>query len=198
MSGLHMMSRDLKKAVERGNDVQIRLGCFLPVCPRRSACASVFRSSCCKMENGTLSRRRPRDDHTSSYRGGTSRAQRGGIQPCGAPSRSRRNRQPRHWHLADKIYVRHLMESILQGEPIDRADWRQHLQIPRIIVTATRSLEDHLQKTGPLMEHQTMFGPMVAKGVVENIVKMRWVPPTHMMADILTKDTSANEMFEVQ
>ena len=166
---------------------------------RRSACASVFRSSCCKMENGTLSRRRPRDDHTSSYRGGVSRVQRGGIQPCGAPSRSRRNRQPRHWHLADKIYVRHLMESILQGENIDRADWRQHLQIPRIIVTTTRSLEDHLQKTDRSWNIRRCSARWWRRGIVENIVvKMRWRPPTHMMADILTKDTSANEIFEVQ
>ena len=44
-----------------------------------------------------------------------------------------------------------------------------------------------------------MFDPMVAKGAAENIaVKMRWMPPTHMMADILTKDTSANDIFEVQ
>ena len=43
---------------------------------RRSACGSVFRGSFCKMENGTLSRRRPRDDHTSWYRSGVSRVQR--------------------------------------------------------------------------------------------------------------------------
>lgn len=41
-----------------------------------------------------------------------------------------------------------------------------------------------------------MFDPMVAKDEAENIlVKIRWVFLTHMMADILPKDTSANEIF---
>ena len=95
------------------------------------------------------------------------------------------------------LYVRVLLESILYGEPDYGADWRHKLRVPGILVTDARSLYDHLGKTGSVpKERQTLIDLLVARDLVEaGTVILRWVPTTHMLADILTKTQALSAVF---
>ena len=84
------------------------------------------------------------------------------------------------------------------GEPDLRRDWRETLRLPGIMVTDAKSLHDHLNKTGSIpTERQTLIDLLVARDLQEReIVKIRWLPNRHMLADILTKATKPNEVFD--
>ena len=88
------------------------------------------------------------------------------------------------------LYLRLLLQSLLYGEPSDLTEWRYHLKIPGILVTDAKSLYDHLSTTGSIpKERQTLIDLLVTRDLVENgAVELRWVPTTHMPADMLTKE----------
>jgi len=94
--------------------------------------------------------------------------------------------------LDRQLYLRLLLEAILDGEPACGPDWRHRLKIPGILITDARSLYDHLNKTGSVpKEKQTLIDLLVARDLTEaNALKLRWTPTTHMLADILTKVTA--------
>ena len=75
-------------------------------------------------------------------------------------------------------------------------DWRMRLKIPGIVVTDAKSLFDHLGKSGSIPTgRQTLIGLLVARDLQENgAVKLRWLPNTHMIADVLTKATPVNDV----
>ena len=88
-------------------------------------------------------------------------------------------------HATDRqLYLRLLVESLLFGEPDLRRDWRETLRLPGIMVTDAKSLHDHLNKMGSIPTER------------REIVKIRWLPNRHMLADILTKATKPNEVFD--
>ena len=66
------------------------------------------------------------------------------------------------------------------------------------MVTDEKSVYDNLQKTGSVpRERRTVIDLLVIKDLVENsVVKVRRVPTTHMLADILTKEIAMTELFE--
>jgi hypothetical protein len=91
--------------------------------------------------------------------------------------------------LDRQLYVRLLVESLLYGEPELGEDWRYKLKIPGVLVTDARPLYDHLNKTGSMpTERQTLIDLLITRDLVEaGCLKIRWVPTTHQVADILTK-----------
>ena len=74
---------------------------------------------------------------------------------------------------------------------------RHKLKIPGVLITDAKSLYDHLNKTGSVpKEKQTLIDLLVARDSTEDgAVKIRWVPTTHMLADILTKITGITAVF---
>ena len=102
-------------------------------------------------------------------------------------------------HATDRqLYPRVLVKSLVFGEPDLRRDWRETLRLPGIMVTDAKSLHDRLNKTGSIpTERQTLIDLLVARDLQEReIVKIRWLPNRHMLADILTKATKPNEVFD--
>jgi hypothetical protein len=91
--------------------------------------------------------------------------------------------------LDRQLYLRLLLEAILLGEPNMGPNWRHELKIPGILVTDARSLHDHINKTGSLpSERQTLIDLLIARDLTEaETIMVRWVPTTHQLADILTK-----------
>ena len=77
-------------------------------------------------------------------------------------------------------------------------DWRMHLKIPGIVVTDAKSLFDHLGKSGSIpTERQTLIDLLVARDLQENgAVKFHWLPNAHMIADVLTKATPVNDVYQ--
>ena len=98
-----------------------------------------------------------------------------------------------------QLYLRLMLESLLHGAPgvTSTADWRMNLKIPGIIVTDAKSLYDHLNKTGSIpTERQTLIDLLVARDLQDNrAITIRWLPNSHMLADVLTKATRPNSMF---
>ena len=99
--------------------------------------------------------------------------------------------------LDRQLNLRLLLEAILHGEPACGPDWRHKLKIPGTLITDARSLFDHLNKTGSApKEKQTLIDLLVARDLTETgTLKLRWMPTTHMLADILTKVTAVTAMF---
>jgi hypothetical protein len=100
--------------------------------------------------------------------------------------------------LDRQLYLRLLLQSLLHGEPEYTPDWRHKLKIPGVMVTDAKSLHDHLNSTGKIpKERQTMIDLLVARDLVEaGAVSLRWVPTTHMLADVLTKAMKPGPVFE--
>jgi len=96
------------------------------------------------------------------------------------------------------LYLRLLVESMLYGEPEYGHDWRMKLKIPGVLITDAKSLFDHLGKTGSMpKERQTLIDLLTARDLVENhAVDLRWMPTTHMLADILTKKMPITEIIK--
>ena len=94
--------------------------------------------------------------------------------------------------LDRQLYLRLLIESILHGTPNLRDDWRLHLRIPGTLVTDAKSLYDHIGKVGSMpTSRQTLIDLLVARDLVEQkAIMLKWLPNTHMLADILTKATA--------
>ena len=88
------------------------------------------------------------------------------------------------------LYVRLLLQAVMNGEPEYGQDWRLHLKVPGIVVTDARSLFDHMSKTGSVpKERQTLIDLLVARDLSENgALSIRWVSTLHQLADMLTKD----------
>jgi hypothetical protein len=101
--------------------------------------------------------------------------------------------------LDRQLYLRLLVQSLLEGEPIYAPDWRHKLTVPGILVTDAKSLYDHLNTTGKIpKERQTMIDLLVARDLIEaNAVRLCWVPTKHMLADILTKMMAPGEVFRM-
>ena len=97
-----------------------------------------------------------------------------------------------------QLYLRLVIENILHGEPDLGKDWRMSLKVPGIIVTDAKSMFDHLGKSGSVpVERQTLIDLLVARDLHENgAVSLRWLPNTHMLADILTKAVKPNEVYQ--
>ena len=95
------------------------------------------------------------------------------------------------------LYLRLLLECILHGEPDLKADWRMSLKVPGVLVTDAKSLYDHLTKTGSIpTERQTLIDLLVARDLHEQgAIAIKWLPQKHMIADVLTKATTPNEVF---
>ena len=98
-----------------------------------------------------------------------------------------------------QLYLRLMLESLIYGEPdvTSTADWRMNLKIPGIIVTDAKSLFDHLNKTGSIpTERQTLIDLLVARDLQENnAIMFKWLPNSHMLADVLTKATRPNAIY---
>ena len=102
-------------------------------------------------------------------------------------------------HATDRqLYIRLLVQSLLFGESDLQCDWREHLTFQGIMVTDAKSLHDHLNKTGSLpTERHTLIDLLVARDLQEReIVKIRRLPNRCMLADVLTKATRPNEVFD--
>ena len=101
--------------------------------------------------------------------------------------------------LDRQLYLRLLVQSLLEGEPIYAPDWRHKLTVPGILVTDAKSLYDHLNTTGKIpKERQTMIDLLVARDLIEaNAVRLCWVPTKHMLADILTKMMAPGAVFRM-
>ena len=71
------------------------------------------------------------------------------------------------------------------------------MKIPGTLVTDAKSLYDHLVTTGSVpMERQTLIDLLVARDLHESgAVKMKWLPNRHMIADVLTKAVTPNEIY---
>ena len=95
-----------------------------------------------------------------------------------------------------QLYLRLMLESLIHGESdvTSTADWRMNLQIPGTIVTDAKSLFDHLNKTGSIpTERQTLIDLLVARDLQDNnAIMFKWLPNSHMLADVLTKATRPN------
>ena len=89
-----------------------------------------------------------------------------------------------------------LGRAMLEVEPRGGSDWRSGLDIRGMQVTDAMSLFDHLQKMGYVpKELQTMIDLFFIKSLVENlVVKMKWVPTTHMRAAFLTKEMPVSDV----
>ena len=101
--------------------------------------------------------------------------------------------------LDRQLYLRLLIESILFGEPNLQEDWRLKLKIPGALVTDAKSLFDHMGKIGSLpVSRQTLIDLLVARDLIEQeTIKLKWLPNTHMLADILTKAVQPNNVLEL-
>ena len=88
------------------------------------------------------------------------------------------------------------MECIPHGEP-SLEGWRHQLKIPGTFVTDSKSLFDHLTKTGSVpTARQTLIDLLVARDLHENDrVSIKWLPNKHMIADVLTKAVVPNEVY---
>jgi len=95
------------------------------------------------------------------------------------------------------LFVRLLLECILNGEPVLKENWRHHLRVPGTLVTDSKSLYDHLTTTGSVpTERQTLIDLLVARDLQESgAVKMKWLPNRHMIADTLTKALTPNDVY---
>ena len=95
------------------------------------------------------------------------------------------------------LYLRLLMECLLHGEPELGTNWRHKLKIPGTLVTDSKSLYDHLTKTGSIpTERQTLIDLLVARDLSESeTVRIMWLPNKHMVADCLTKAVVPNEVY---
>jgi hypothetical protein len=98
--------------------------------------------------------------------------------------------------LDRQLYLRLLVQSLLQGEPTYTPDWRHRHTTQGIMV---KSLYDHLNMTGKIPKgRQTMIDPLVAQDLIEAYaVRLGWVPMWHMLADILTKMMAPGEVFRM-
>ena len=98
--------------------------------------------------------------------------------------------------LDRQLYLRLLVEGILYGEPDLRGDWRMKLKVPGYLVTDAKSLFDHVSKVGSLpVPRQTLIDLLVARDLIEQeAIKFKWMPNSHMLADILTKAVAPNEV----
>ena len=98
-----------------------------------------------------------------------------------------------------QLYLRWLLESLIYGEPdvTSTSDWRMNLKIPGIVVTDAKSLFDHLNKTGSIpTERRTLIDLLVARDLQENnAIMFKWLPNSHMLADVLTKATRPNDIY---
>ena len=95
------------------------------------------------------------------------------------------------------LFLRLMLECVLYGEPELAGQWRHKLRIPGILVTDSKSLYDHLITTGSVpTERQTLIDLLVARDLHENgAVAMKWLPNRHMVADVLTKALTPNEVY---
>ena len=95
------------------------------------------------------------------------------------------------------LYLRLLMECLIYGEPNLEENWRHKLRIPGTLITDSKSLYDHLTKTGSIpTERQTLIDLLVARDLHENeTVAIKWLPNRHMIADLLTKAVVPNEVY---
>ena len=96
------------------------------------------------------------------------------------------------------LYVRLLIEALLMGEPEYGTDWRKKLKIPGTLVTDAKSLFDHLHKTGSIpKERQTLIDLLAARDLMESdCLTLKWVPTSHMLADVLTKVMAPPEVCQ--
>ena len=101
--------------------------------------------------------------------------------------------------LDRQLYLRLLIESVLFGEPDLQGDWRLNLRIPGALVTDAKSLFDHMSEIGSLpVSRQTLIDLLVARDLIEQeTIKFKWLPNTHMLADILTKAVQPNSVLEL-
>ena len=99
--------------------------------------------------------------------------------------------------LDKQLYLRLLVQSLLQGEPVYDPEGRHNLVVPGILITDAKSLYDHLNTTGKIpKERQTMIDLLVARDLIESgALKLSWVPTMHMLADVLTKMMRPTEIF---
>ena len=91
--------------------------------------------------------------------------------------------------LDRQLYSRMRIESVIHGEPDYTVEWRMKLKLLGVLVTDAKSLYGHLGKTGRIpRERHTLIDLLTARGLVENrAVMLKWMPTTHMLADVLTK-----------
>lgn len=99
--------------------------------------------------------------------------------------------------LDRQLYLRLLIEAILHGEPPLQGDWRLALKVPGALVTDAKSLYDHTSKIGSMpVSRQTLIDLLVAKDLIEQeAIKFKWLPNSHMLADVLTKAVQPNEVL---
>jgi hypothetical protein len=96
------------------------------------------------------------------------------------------------------LFLRLMLECMLFGEPDLTGHWRHRLKIPGVLVTDSKSLYDHLITTGSVpTERQTLIDLLVARDLHESdAVIMKWLPNRHMVADVLTKALTPNEVYD--
>ena len=86
--------------------------------------------------------------------------------------------------LDRQLYLRLMVESILEGEPklIGGSDWRASLKIPGVLVTDAKSLFDHMSKIGTIpISRQTLIYLLVARDLIEaKSIELKWLPNTNI------------------
>ena len=97
----------------------------------------------------------------------------------------------------EQLFLRLLTGALWYGPEVVKADWKESLRVPGIVVTDAKALFDHLEKTGHMTsERQTMLDILAAKQLVESASMMvAWVPTFRQFADALTKDM-VDELFK--
>ena len=65
-------------------------------------------------------------------------------------------------------------------------------------MTDAKSMYDHLSKSGSVpCERQTLIDLLVARDLHEQgAIRLHWLPNKHMLADVLTKATHPNEVYQ--
>ncbi len=95
------------------------------------------------------------------------------------------------------LYLRLRFESLLHGEPEFSENWRHKRKVPGTLVPDSKSLYDHLAKTGSISaQRQTLIDLLVASDLHESeTASVKWVPNKHMEADVLTKAVVPNDVY---
>eukprot|EP00971_Amphidinium_carterae_P050827 1000886-Amphidinium_carterae.1 len=98
-------------------------------------------------------------------------------------------------------YLLVLYRQMPEGEWRPGKDWQSALagyQYPGMLVTDGKSLFDHLSTTGNVpSEKQVLLDLLYVKEQVEQgRLRIKWVPGTHQLSDVLTKDMKATPVLE--
>eukprot|EP00971_Amphidinium_carterae_P351628 6492198-Amphidinium_carterae.1 len=98
-------------------------------------------------------------------------------------------------------YLLVLYRQMTEGDWRPGQDWQSALagyEYPGVLVTDGKSLFDHLSTTGNVpSEKQVLLDLLYVKEQVEQgRLRIKWVPGTHQLSDVLTKDMKATPVLE--